>query len=153
MTTIVYDRRTRTIAADTQNTAKDGTIFRTHKIERLKNGWFLGSGHCLTIGQCRRWAEKNFAESARPDFGVFLSDIDEYGFSCLWVSEDGSRVVLVDDEMEPIELQDNYMGVGSGASYAIGAMDAGATAEQAVAIACKRDGNSSEPVTLVRIGE
>lgn len=151
MTTIVYDRRSRTIAADSQNTTAEGTIVRTNKIEKLKNGWFLGSGHCLTIGQCRRWAEKNFAETARPEFGVFLSDTEEYGFSCLWVSADGNTVVLIDNEMEPTSIEDDYVAVGSGASFAIGALDAGASVEDALAIACKRDPSTSAPINIVRI--
>jgi hypothetical protein len=152
MTTCLYDRRTKTIVADTQNTDASGYIYRTNKIERLKNGsYFLGSGHCFTIGQCRIWAENDFAETSRPDFGVFLSDTDEYGFCCLVISPDGKEVTLVDNEMQPSTVKDKYISVGSGASYAIGAMDAGADPIQAVKIACKRDGSTSEPIDVVEI--
>lgn len=152
MTTVAYDRRSKMIVADTQNTDSTGYIFRTNKIERLKNGnYFLGSGHCFTINQCRRWAEEDFAETSRPDFGVFLSDTDEYGFSCLVVSKDGKTVWLVDNEMTPTEIKDNYVAIGSGAAYAIGAMDAGANVMKAVEIACKRDGSTSKPISVVEI--
>ena len=154
MTTCLYDRRTKTVVADTQNTDRSGAIYRTHKIERLKDGRvFLGSGHCNTIGQMRRWAEKNFAETHRPDFGVLLSDLDEYGSSCLIISKDGEEVLLVDDEMEPLEVNDDYIAIGSGASFAIGAMDAGAEAQAAVAIAAQRDPSTSGPFDVIRIVE
>lgn len=152
MTTIVYDKRCKLIAADTQNTDRSGAVYRTNKIERLKDGrYFLGSGHCFTIGQIRRWAEEKFAEKHRPDFGVFLSDVDEYGFSCLVISADGKTVQLIDDEMEPIVVEDSYVAVGAGAAFAIGALDAGATAEQALEIACNRDCATSAPIYFERI--
>lgn len=152
MTTIVYDRRTKTIVADTQNTDSSGAIFRTPKIEKLSNGgYFLGSGHCLPIGLARRWAETNFAETHRPDFTAVFDKPDEFGFSCLVVSKDGNSVMLIDDETEPMVVLDAYMGVGSGCSYALGAMDAGATAQEAVAIASQRDCNTSGPFDVVEI--
>ena len=153
MTTIVYDRRIRQIVADTQNTDRTGGIYRTNKIERLKDGrYFLGAGNCYTIGATKRWAEVNFDPEARPEeYGCIFSDPDEYSFSCLIVSKDGATVTIVDDEMEPLEMTDDYMAVGSGAAYALGAMDNGATALQAVEIACQRDGSTSAPVSVEQL--
>jgi hypothetical protein len=152
MTTCLYDRREKIIVADTQNTDRVGAIYRTHKIERLKDGrYFLGSGHCHTIGLMRRWAEKKFAETARPECGVLLSDVDEYAATCLVISEDGEEVWLVDDEMEPMVIDDYYIAIGSGASYAMGALDAGASACAAVAIAANRDPSTSAPYDIVRL--
>ncbi len=37
------------------------------------------------------------------------------------------------------EMDEEYFAIGSGSDYALAAMDAGATAEEAVKIACKRD--------------
>ena len=63
MTTIVVDLRIGVIAADTQNTDRANTAYRCSKIERLSDGrYFVGSGHLLTIGKARRWAEAGFAE-------------------------------------------------------------------------------------------
>ncbi len=44
-----------------------------------------------------------------------------------------------------------YAAVGSGSDYALSAMDAGATAREAVAIACRRDINSRPPVHVLRL--
>lgn len=152
MTTCIYDRRNKTIAADTQNTDGSGTIYRTKKIEVLTTGWyFLGSGHCYTIGLARTWAEASFDEKARPDFGIFLDNREEYGFSCLVISPNGKEVWLVDDEMSPMKINDAYVGIGSGSAYAIGALDAGAALKDALKIASKRDPSTSAPFDFLEI--
>ena len=153
MTTIVYDRRTKTIAADTQNTDRTGGIYRTSKIEKLKDGrLFLGAGNCYTICATRRWAEAKFDPKKRPEeYACIFSDPDEYSFSCLIISPDGLTVTIVDDEMEPLITRDDYLAIGSGGPYALGAMDKGATALEAVEIACNRDGNTSAPIDVVQL--
>lgn len=152
MTTIAVDLRAGIIAADTQNTDRSNTAYRCAKIERLPDGrYFLGSGHLLTIGMVRRWAVHNFDESERPDFEVMFGErADDFSFSCVVINRDGSAV-LVDDEMQPQPIRDEYFAIGSGGAYAIGAMDAGASAEEAVRVACKRDLHTSEPIDVERI--
>ena len=153
MTAIVYDKRTKTIVADTQNTDSSGSIFRVDKIEVLKDGrYFMGSGNYFTICKARRWAEAGFREKDRPDFGALFHDDVEYAFSCLLISKDGSMVTLIDEEMEPIVVTDEYVAIGSGAALCLGALDAGATALRAVEIACDRDGSVSRPIHQVTIG-
>jgi hypothetical protein len=149
VTTIVVDLRAKVIAADTQNTDSSGTAYRCHKIDRLSDGrYFLGSGHLLTIGKARRWAEKGFAEKHRPNFGeLFGEGADEFRFSCAVIDRD-FRVTLLDDEMEPQPLCDHYFALGTGGAYAMGAMDHGATAEAACLIACARDMHTSAPVEV-----
>jgi len=152
VTTIAVDLRSMTIAADTQNTDRANVAYRCAKIERLSDGrYFLGSGHLLTIGKVRRWAEKGFAEEHRPDFEeMFGKRCEDFGFSCVVIGFDG-RATLVDDEMEPQPLRDAYFAIGSGGAFAIGAMDVGASAEEAVRAACKRDLYTSEPIDVEQI--
>jgi len=152
MTTIAVDLRAMVIAADTQNTDSAGTKFRCWKIEKFKDGRiFLGSGHLLGIGKVKRWAGVKFAEKHRPDFEELFGECrSEFGFSCIVIDQYGA-VTLVDEEMEPQPILDSYFAIGSGSHFAVGAMDAGASVEDAVRIACKRDPNSSEPLSVVRI--
>lgn len=149
MTTIAIDFEAMQIATDTQNTDSSGTAYRCRKVERLNDGSiFLGSGHLLSIGKAKRWAEKRFDEKFRPEWPeLFGKRADEYAFSCVVIRTDGTKI-LIDDEMEPQRLFDKHLAIGSGGSYAVAAMDAGASAEQAVKIACKRDLYTSEPVEL-----
>jgi hypothetical protein len=152
MTTAVFDRRTHTIGADTQNTTPDGGIVRTSKVERLANGWyFLGSGHCYTIGLCRGWAAANFEFEATPDWELFLEDVDEYGFACIAVNPKTWEVYVIDNEMVPNKVLDAYVAIGSGGPYALGAMDAGATVIEALHIAANRDPNSSAPFEVISL--
>lgn len=152
MTAIVYDRRNKVIVADSQNTDRGGMMFRMNKIERLPNGdYFMGAGNCYTIGITKRWAETGFDEDERPEYGALFADPDEYTFSCLVVSKDGATVTLIDDEMQPLEVMDDYVAIGSGAAYCIGALDAGASALRAVEIACDRDGSVSRPIHQMQL--
>jgi len=152
MTTCAYSRKSKTIAVDSRNTDDGGSTYQCDKIERLSDGrYFLGAGHLLTIGMTKDWAESNFRSDAKPAYSEVLSDAEEYGFSCLIVSKDGDRVFLVDNETHPVEVLDDFLAVGSGAQYAVGAMLAGADVVQAVEIAISKDGNSGGPVRSVRI--
>ena len=154
MTTIAYDRRTKTVAADTQNTDESGAKWRVKKIETLPDGSvFLGSGHLYTIAQCKHWAELGFDEHERPDFSYYLEDTEDRGFSCLWISADGAKVILIDGEMGPTEVIDDFVAIGSGAAYALGAMEAGADVVRAVEIACERDPSTSAPIHTHTCGE
>lgn len=147
MTTIVYCLHTKTIAADSRNTDGAGAKWLVNKIEFLPDGSvFLGSGHLYTINQCKHWAKHGWKEEKRPDFTFFLEDTDDRDFACLHISKDGSEVVLIDGEMCPQPVINNFMAIGSGAAYALGALEAGASAEEAVKIACNHDGASCLPV-------
>ena len=148
MTTIVISRKHRLIAVDSRNTDSSSAVFLANKIDRLSDGrFFFGSGHLLTIGKAKRWAEARFSEGERPEFGeLFTENADDFRFSCLVMSADGSDVTLIDDEMEPCEVLDEFLAIGTGAAYALGALRAGATPETAVTIAIDLDGNSGGPV-------
>ena len=153
MTTIAFSRRDGMIAADSRNTDSSGATFSVRKIEKLENGrYFLGSGHLYTIGLAREWAETDFDEEYRPEFGVMFCDqAEDFRFSCLVISEDGRIVILLDDEMQPQPVTDDLLAIGSGAAYAIGAMAAGLSPEEAVGIAIQYDGNSGGPVQVEHI--
>lgn len=147
MTTLLYDRPTKTIGVDSKNTDAGGQMFLVDKIERLTDGrFFLGSGHLYTINTAREWAENHFNTDLRPEFGVMFSDPEEYGFSCIIISQDGERVTMIDDEMTPYEVLDDVIGTGSGGIAARAARLGGATVEQAVEIAIRCDSNSGGPV-------
>lgn len=155
MTTVAYDKRNKTIGADSKNTDGSGQVFLVNKIERLTDGrFFLGSGHLLTIDQMKRWADVNFLEDRRPDFSELIGEnADDYSSSCIIISKDGCRVWIIDDEMTPFEVEDDIVTTGSGGSVARGALAAGATMEEAINIAIKYDSNSGGPVRTHIIGE
>lgn len=153
MTTIAYDRRTKTIGADSRNTDGSDQIFSINKIERLSDGrgFFLGSGHCYSIALAKAWADTGFDPKKFPDWTFLLENKDEYGLSCLIISSDGNKVILFDDELTPMVVEDDIITTGSGGIAAKAALMAGATMEQAIEIAIHCDNNSGLPVRTYRI--
>lgn len=148
MTTIVVDRVRGEIAADSQNTDCSDMVHRCNKIERLPDGsYFLGSGHNLTIAMAKAWAATGFDPDEEPEWP---DPISSYAFSAVVLRADGTAW-MCDDELAVFELIDKVIGIGSGSPYALGAMDAGATAMEAVMIACRRCIYTSEPVHLEKM--
>ena len=66
---------------------------------------------------------------------------------------DRSGVYTMDRYCRPIRTQEKFTAVGSGAAVALGAMYAGATAEEAVKIACKVDNYTSGKVITLTLDE
>lgn len=77
---------------------------------------------------------------------------DDDGYSAMVVCPDGQ--VLMYEGNTPIDMGVNVpMSIGSGSVYALAAMDAGASAEEAVKIAMKRDVFSGGTITTVQLEE
>lgn len=150
MTTIVVSRKHKAIAADSFNTTPDGAFRLVSKIEQLENGnYFLGSGHLKPLGVVKRWLDSD--RSTELDLNFVNEDPDDLGFSILVVSPDLDKIACIDEELEWYYVHDEYVAIGSGGAYAIGALDAGASPEDAVKIACRRDANTGEPVTVLYV--
>ena len=150
MTCIAIDRESRTIAADSANTDSSGVQWRMDKIEYLKDGRiFLGSGHCLTIRLAKQWADNGFKDHIPQhlyDLITGNADADEYRFTCLVVDPKTNAVVMVDEEMVPTEVKGRFLAIGSGAAYALGALEFGAKVEEAVNVAVYWDQSCTGPV-------
>jgi len=148
VTTIAFSRKHRQVAADSWNTDSAGAKFTVDKIDVLPDSRvFLGSGHLLPIGKVRQWSLGGLQDLDRPEFGeLFCDDRANFTFSCLVISADGTTAMLIDDEMQPQQVFDDFLAIGSGAAYAIGAMEQGATPAEAVFIASRHDGNTGGPI-------
>jgi ATP-dependent protease HslVU (ClpYQ) peptidase subunit len=131
MTTIATDGET--MAADGLSTVV-GTIVRTkcRKILRLPDGsLFGGAGDSGQIATLYEWLCKPVDE--RGDY----PQIKEV--AALVLRRDGTALVfdnLSNGHGDDVEFP---MAIGSGEQYALTAMDAGATPEEAIRIASKRD--------------
>lgn len=152
MTTILLNRNTKEIGADTQNTKSDYSITRVCKIERLSNGWyFLGSGHNAGISLARGWAASGFVDEP-PDWSNYLEHADDWAFDCIAIDPVSLDVYLIDDELVPYKTPDRVIGVGSGAAYGIGALLAGSTMLEALRISAERDAYTSAPFEVITLG-
>lgn len=103
------------------------------KVHRLADGSRVGITTSV-LGQAERFVEWMNKGADRTAWGEGKPDI-----RALWVKANG-EVYLADDGLDfsgPIDCE-SYA-IGSGAPYAIGAMAHGATAAEAVRIACLHD--------------
>lgn len=91
--------------------------------------WVAGDASALS--EMAAWIQdRSYVFPLSANFGAILWD----GKSLVLAGKDSNEVV----DFLDVPMDDVYA-MGSGASYAIGAMDAGSSALEATKIACKRD--------------
>jgi len=136
MTTIATDGRS--MAGDGQIADQFDTVLDTAraKVHRLSNGSVVGgAGNSFDLLSWRNWLEAG-KQGDCP--------ISDERFAGLILSTDGV-ILWVDHKGREIEVP-GPCAIGSGQDFAIGAMEAGATPEEAVRIACKRDSGTGGAV-------
>lgn len=137
MTTIAY--RNGVMCADTQAYLGPGEPkhARKSKVFRLKDGSLLGVSSSIVGAAVRLvpWVE----EGCDHDNWPVVKDADkELKFEMMQVFRSG-EVRYWNDAYTPTTIDVPFHAVGSGASYALGAMAAGCEATGAVRIACDFD--------------
>lgn len=133
MTVIVWDGKT--LAAD--RLAVCGTLKREMtKIHRHGDLIFGGAGVRTTLEAMRAWVMGGCIIEKFPTIPK-----TEDGQSCqsFWVINKNGTVVKFEDSPYPLKYNDPVFAEGTGRDFAYGAMSMGATAVQAVEIACKHD--------------
>lgn len=144
MTTIAY--RAGILAADTQGTRGNSRI-RVRKIQRLDDGsLFAGAGAFPAIVKVHKWANAGMPDDKLPKLALG----DDGEVECLIVRPDGT-IVLVDEALTPETLVQEFVAIGTGCEYALGAMACGRTAARAVKIAARFDTNTSEPIETMQL--
>jgi hypothetical protein len=143
MTTIAFDGTT--LAAD----RKMGDRYNVQKIFKVPQGYAAGCGDYDYVIEIVQWlcdgADRNALpqlpdkDRGRPDADVIV--ITPQG-KVNWLSWPFLRFV---------PLSEKKVAYGSGSDFALGAMAAGATAKQAVAIACKFDSHTGQGIDSVRV--
>jgi ATP-dependent HslUV protease subunit HslV len=87
-----------------------------------------------------------YGSDRKPPIKFLDGDAD---FLCLVVTPSG--VLEYDKWCRGEEVEEEFAAIGSGAKAALGALYAGASAEEAVRIACKIDPYSSEPIYVEKL--
>lgn len=153
--------------ADSQVTASNGRKYSATRMVKIteRNDYIIaGSGECAPCDIAQHiWIPPKPTVKDKRDLYHFMiatvvpslkqcfkdndykvnPDDDETAFSFL-VAMCGEVFEIADDFS--ISLDDSgFYGVGSGSGYAIGALHAGATVEQALSIAAKNDAFTSAP--------
>jgi len=150
MTTVVVDRRRRVMVSDNQATTNSGEMMTPcNKIFLIEGGPHDGdligtTGHEGPSLFFIEW----WSEGGEHDWTSLSNDAildiheDTEDFECLLFSK--GKILVVDRFFIPYEIDLPFYAGGSGAQFAMGAMEAGATAEEAVSIACKFDPSSAK---------
>jgi ATP-dependent protease HslVU (ClpYQ) peptidase subunit len=142
VTTIVW--RSPFLAADRQV----GEIHSCRKIFPLGDGSYLaGAGY---YDQCVEVVEWWKAGQKRDALPTFPDDLGE-GSSLLLVKADGSAYWLTWPYLRPVPIAEEFVAVGSGSEYALGALAAGMGAKRAVEIATRFDPQTGKGVDVVRV--
>jgi len=140
MTVIAY--KDGIIAADGRETWADGGIGQCEKLFRIPKGphkgHIVGTQGASSPGMVFvDWYTDPKTEKPKIQF-------EEEFFMCVVLRSDG--VFTVDDHCRLIKCIEPMVAIGAGAPVALGAMAAGATAVQAVRIACRYNSLCGPPV-------
>ena len=138
MTIIVW--RNGIIAADSQTT--NGVLAgKTKKLFKLKNA-AIGFAGLLTDGL--KLIEFLKSDEDKPP------ELSE-DFESLMMDLRTGKCAYYDRTLIAIKIMDKFETIGTGSELAIGAMEHGATAIEAVRVAIKRDINSGGRVAVIRM--
>lgn len=151
MTVIAYSSKHRVMAADSRctNGAPVKHLTNTQKIYRLANGALLGNAGDVDDRDIRRLFSKATMLPTRKQISSLESDIDG-----LLVLPKG-QIYLVTSEYDEdtslwtssvVRISDTIVAIGTGANFAYGAMEFGASPQEAVEITCRRDIMCAGPV-------
>jgi hypothetical protein len=146
MTTIAYARGI--LAFDSRVSRggeKDMTMIKGHA---SKHFMAAGCGLVSDVARFLDWMKMcsdegrlMFDKESKERFGLeTLTD-----FSGIIIPKKGKPIVM-DETFYPIEFEDRYFALGSGAAYAKAVLAIGHGAETAVAIACQFDPYSGHPI-------
>ena len=156
MTTIVYHHASRTIAADGRETDHNGFICCDHvtKIYHTPSGDVIAAaGPSSAIEYAvKHWEDRDLFESNTDLLGLLMNSDSHHMAAIVYLKEfdafyEYHLTVEEDDDMpNPVNvylIEINYSySVGSGAPFAIAAMDFSRDAVGAVAYAMQRDSNT-----------
>jgi ATP-dependent protease HslVU (ClpYQ) peptidase subunit len=134
MTTIAL--RNGVMAGDSQVNCGHLKYGQIQKVRRIGN-WIIGvSGSFDCMEQFFHWARTGFDCSKRPD----LKALHEPSFSAIVLNaSDPEDIIEYEIDLVPQRFCAPYRAIGSGRDFAIGAMAMGASAVQAIEIACLHD--------------
>lgn len=146
MTTIAFDGKT--IAADCQSTYGSFPV----KVRKLNSLTYKGQNAVAACAGTIRefqpiieWLKAGGKKKSRPDV-----DDEKPDFSIIIATESGN-VFYANDSLFFHDMGKVRWAIGSGADYALGAMEAGKTAPEAIAIASRLDVNTGLGVDSVEV--
>lgn len=114
---------------------------RVRKIARTPDGSLIGA--CGNVDECQGIAAWLVGGSEGKPPSMSNSTV-------LMLRADGT-IWLAEQAFRPYRVHSKFAAIGSGSAVAMGAMEAGASALQAVKIAAKHDGGTSGPYHTLKL--
>lgn len=144
MTTIAWDGIT--LAAD----RKMGDRYNVQKIFKVPQGWAAGCGDYDLVIEVVQWlcdgADRNNLPNLPDKYREAVAPAD-----IIVITPKGKVNWLTWPYMRFQPVTEKKVAFGSGSDFAMGAMAAGATAREAVAIACRYDSNTGQGIDAVKV--
>ena len=139
MTTIAF--KDGLLVADTAVTDNGKYLGQVCKIHKIQNFMLAGAGSLLTLNKFMEWFRMG-ADVTKP-FDI----TKENGFDVICIDLNTKEIWEYNSDILATKIDQKYYALGTGTDFALGAMHAGATAKEAVEIACKIDIYSRKPLT------
>lgn len=145
MTTAVWSGKHGQLGADKQA----GTWMTVGKIFPIEGqGYLTGAGYYDEIVEVARWLNAGSKEEDKPVVESTTGDCDT---DFIFVDLKGNAFWFTSPYLRMVPIVEQYYAVGSGSLAALGALEAGATVRQALAIACKYDEATGSKYSIVDI--
>lgn len=144
MTTIAYKDG---VLAGDQRVTEGSSVMpgSQRKVWKLRSGWLVGGcGTLADLMRFRDWVKEFSIGDPRP-LKVSTS------FSGIMITPEGLVYIYEDANVIEVPSDAKFYAIGSGHQAALGALYMGATAKQAVEIACKVDTGSGGDVHVVKL--
>lgn len=140
MTTVVYDSREKVMVSDRQMGWHKAPV---DKIYRLNDGSLVGlAGGYAECLMALEWLDRDDDdETPKPE-------VEET--TLIRITPDND-IICYTKHLHPLQVYMEYIAIGSGSEYAMGAMAQGATAEEAIAIAHMFDANTGAEIERVEL--
>ena len=144
MTTIAF--KDGVMAADTLVTSADVRRGSVRKIQRLDDGTLFGiSGHSGFHTFVAEWIAAGCKWSARPK-------IPEGTNLHILVAKTSGSILSINQTFVATEIETDFVAIGSGNEFAMGAMAMGASARDAVLVAARFDVFTGGNIDVFRLG-
>lgn len=111
--------------------------FRVRKFVKIRNSVFAGAGDLDELMRCFDWL-KNGGDTPVIDEAIDVIEVSEEGIH-IW----GKKLAR-------IKVKEAVYAIGSGAQYAMGALAAGCTPKEAMAITARFDSQTGKAVEFAR---
>lgn len=151
MTCIAY--KDGVIAADTQETFGTRKIKTAGKVFRVPSGpnkghWLCMSGASFVGQKLVEW----YSDPKNKELPIVAADPDDdEAITEFLVITPDRKIYLLNETGAKVPFQMPFYAIGSGGDYAMGAMRRGASAAEAVRIACEFDSYCSLPLHVHRM--